>query len=229
MEKNLGPEASKTIKKRIGLRKITVAAVIFIVFFVTNWVWGLFRTPCCYRPIEIIDDNQISQYLSNVILPQFYNKSQISEPFEIVFTQAGIVDIVSRHIKNEDLKKWGFSDVSITFKRGRILLSGKTKYHNFDFFVTAVFEPDVNRDGFCAGLTMIKAGVRRIPFGVKFLRDRILYELAGKSSGSDMVHYAGVLLNDNRTPAEFKFDHRNIKIKNITVDEQKLIITFLPD
>ncbi|MEN6385010.1 MAG: hypothetical protein ABFD79_07400 [Phycisphaerales bacterium] len=229
MEKNLGSKAEKPLKKTPKITKIWIWAIIFIFFFVANWIWGLFRTPCCFKPIEIIDSNEISQYLSNVILPQFYNKSQIPEPFEVVFTQEGIIDIVSRHIKTDDMKKWGLSDISITFLSGRILLTGKTKYKGRDFFVTAVFKPDANEKGMKAGLSKIKVGTRRIPFGVKLLRNRILYEIAGKSRGDDIVHYAGVLLNDDKTPAEFSFNHRDIKIKNISVEEQQIRITFLPE
>jgi hypothetical protein len=229
MEKNLGPEAAKMPPKRAGKWKIIVIAALFIFFLLGIWIIGLFRTPAYFRTVQIIDDNQISQYLSNVILPQFYNKSQIPEPFEIVFEQEGINEIISRHIKAEDLKRWGFSDISITFISGRVLLVGKTKYHGFDFIVTAVFKPDINEKGFNAGLKTIKAGISEIPFGPKILSDRILYKLAGGGWQSDAVHYAGVLFSDNRMPAEFKFDHRNIKIKKISVENEKLIITFLPD
>jgi hypothetical protein len=198
-----------------------------LLLFAIHWFIGLFRTPGHFRTVEIIESNQISLYLSNVILPELYNKSQKGKPFEMIFAEDGINEIISRHLDAKLLRKWGISDVSVTFTEGEILLAGKTKYRGRDFIVTAVFKPVICEKGFNAGLKAIKVGTSSVPFAKKILRDRILYKLAGQNS--DVVHYAGVLFSDNRIPPEFTFEHRNLKVQEIITEKHKLIIRFLPD
>jgi hypothetical protein len=229
MEKNFNSDGAKITPKNGGKWKTVILAVILLSIPFVIWGFGLFRTPKYFKPVQIIDGNEISQYLLNDVLPPFFNKSQVPEPFEIVLLQDGVQEIVAHSVKSEDLKRWGFSDISITFLRGKILLAGKTKYRGFDFIVTAVFEPKIDEKGFNAGLARIRIGNTKIPYGPKLLRDRILYKLAGAGMNSDAVHYAGMLFSDNRIKPQFSFNHRNITVKSVSVENQKLRITFLPE
>lgn len=230
MKKKFEIEAIKRFLKSAKFGKICVLSAGFLFLLFIIWFVGLFRTPAHFRTVEIIDDNQVSQYLTNNILPEFYNKSQLGEPFEMIFSEQGINDIVSRQLDGESLKRSGFSDISITFKKGRILLTAKTVYHEIDFIVTVVFKPRVNKKGlFNAGVSKIQAGTSRLPFAARLMRKKIIYELADSSAESDIVHYAGLLLSDNKMPPEFSFHHRNFRIEKIIVANQKLIVQFLPD
>ncbi|MCE5340973.1 MAG: hypothetical protein LLF92_07585 [Planctomycetaceae bacterium] len=227
MEKNLEHTAEKRPSKKVFLWQILLVLTGILLLFLIHWFVGLFRVPAYFRTVEIIESNQISLYLSNVILPELYNKSQTGKPFEVIFTEEGINEIISRHIDAKSLKKWDFSDISVTFSTGKILLTGKTKYRGHDFIVTAVFKPAICEKGFNAGLTQIRAGTSSLPFASHFIRDKILYKLAGQNS--DVVQYAGVLFSDNKIPPEFTFEHRNIKVQEIIIDNHKLTIRFLPD
>jgi hypothetical protein len=227
MEKNLGYMAEKRPAKKTFFWQISLFFAAMSLLFLIHWFIGLFRTPAHFRTVEIIESNQISLYLSNVILPELYNKSQSGKPFETIFTEEGVNEIISRHIDAKSLKKWDFSDISVTFLTGKILLAGKAKYHGRDFILTAVFKPIISEKGFNAGLTQIQAGTSRLPFAKHFIRDKILYKLAGQNS--DVVQYAGVLFSDNKIPPEFTVEHRNIKVQEIIADNHKLTIRFLPD
>ncbi len=227
MEKNLEHPTGKRPVKKTFFRQISLVLAGISILFLIHWFIGLFRVPAYFRTVEIIESNQICLYLSNVILPELYNKSQVGKPFEMIFTEEGVNEIISRHIDANSLKKWDFSDISVTFAKGKILLTGKTKYHGRDFIVTAVFKPVICEKGFNAGLTQIQAGTSSVPFAKNFIRDKILYKLAGQPS--DVVHYAGVLLSDNKIPPEFTVEHRNIKVQEITAGNHILTIRFLPD
>lgn len=229
MEKKLNNKSIKKILKDPKFRIIFVCVIIFVFLLFVNWFMGIFKTPAHFRTVEFIDDHQVSQYLTNVILPEFYNKSQLGTPFEIELSEEGINDILARHIDDKSLKRAGFSDVSITFKKGRILLTSKTKYQNHDFIITAVLRPLVDKKGFNAGLTEIQAGTSNIPFAKELLREKVLYEIADSSADANFVSYAGLLFSDNRIEPEFSFHHRNLKVEKITVEDQKLIIRFLPN
>lgn len=228
MEKKSDNSAVKAFRKPV-LRKILGIFVLFLLFVFGIWFAGLFRTPSHFRTVPILDQNEISQYLSNVILPQFYNKSQLPQPFDLVLSQDGVNDIIARQIDTKSLKKQGVSDIGITFKRGKILLCAKTKYHSHNFIVTAIFKPYICEKGFNAGLSKIQVGTSRIPFAASIIRDRLLYQLANLGPESDIVNYVGVLLSDNKITPEFSFNHRKIKIQKILIEEQRMIIGFLPE
>jgi len=227
MEKKLEYTTPKPPAKKAHFWQITLILTGILLLFIVHWFIGLFRTPAHFRTVEIIESNQISLYLSNVILPELYNKSQKGKPFEIIFTEEGVNEIISRHLDEKLLSRWDISDISVTFAKGEILLTGKTKYKGRDFILTAVFKPSVSEKGFNAGLSKIYAGTSRLPFARQFVCDKILYKLAGQNS--DVVHYAGVLLSDNRIPPEFTFEHRNLRVREIITEKHKLIIRFVPD
>ncbi|HBG28740.1 MAG: hypothetical protein A2Y10_14315 [Planctomycetes bacterium GWF2_41_51] len=229
MEKKLNNGGIKKLLKSRKFRIICVFTGLFLILLFAIWFTGLFRTPAHFRTVNFIEDHQVSQYLTNIILPEFYNKSQLGTPFEIVFSEEGINDIVARHLDAKSLKRAGFSDVSITFKSGRILLTAKTKYRNHDFVITAVLKPTVDKKGFNAGLSEIQAGTSSIPFAKDLIRERVLYEIAGSSADVNFVSYAGMVFSDDKIEPEFSFNHRNLKIEKITIDNQKLIVSFLPD
>jgi len=218
----------KQVLSSAKVRKICFlsAGLIFVLFII--WLVGLFITPGHFRPVEFISDGQVSQYLTNRVLPELYNKSQFNRPFEIVFTEQGINDIVSRHIDANSLRRSSFSDISVTFKKGRILLASKMAYHGFDFVVTAVLKPYVNKKGYFSTGVKIQAGTSSIPFAANMVKRKVLYNLSGITNDSNIADYAGVFLSGNKIVPEFSFNHRSLRIEKIVVRKKELIVYFLP-
>jgi len=229
MEKNLDNAALEKGLKIAKFRTICLWPAVFLFLLFVIWFVGLFKTPSFHRPVEIIADDEISQYLTNCILPEFYNKSQMGQPFEIVFTEDGVRDIVSRHLDANGLKKAGFSDVSVIFAKGRILISAKTNYRGYDFIVTAVLKPYVNGRGYFSPGLKIQAGTSDIPFAADAVKRKIIYNLAGISSDSNISDYVGMFFSDNKIIPEFSFHHRNLRIEKIILDDKKMIVGFLPE
>ncbi|OHB55690.1 MAG: hypothetical protein A2Y12_12470 [Planctomycetes bacterium GWF2_42_9] len=229
MEKNLEYQTEKRASRRAKFWKFTLIFVLILIILGGIWFAGLFKIPTHFRTVQIVDSNEVSQYLTNVVLTQFYNKSQIPEPFEVVLSQDGVNEIISKFITNDMLKKWNFSDISITFERGQILLTAKTIYRGRDFIVTAVFTPSVTEKGFNTGFSKMYAGTSRLPFAKRILRDRILYKVAGTKIESDAIHYAGIIFSENHLPPKFEFNHRNINVQQINIEDKKLTIRFLPE
>ncbi|OQA03466.1 MAG: hypothetical protein BWY69_00441 [Planctomycetes bacterium ADurb.Bin401] len=229
MEKKLNNKGIKKNLKDPKFRIIFVCVIIFAFLLFVNWFMGIFKTPAHFRTVKFASEHQVSQYLTNVILPEFYNKSQLGTPFEIELGQEGVNDIVVRHLDWERLKQAGFSDIGITFKKGRILLSAKTKYRKQDFVITAILRPKADKNGFNAGLTEIQAGTSIIPFAKDFLREKVLYEIIKSSADANFVSYAGLILSDNKMNPEFSFQHRNFKITKIHLEDKKIILRFQPE
>src|SRR4030042_2285971 len=114
----------EVIKRALANRKvrktINISAGLIAVLFLL-WFIGLFRTPKHYRVVKLSTDGQPSMYLTNHILPELHNKSQYGRPFEVVFSEQGINDVITRHIDADSLQEAGMSGLSISFEEGKIL------------------------------------------------------------------------------------------------------------
>ncbi|MFA5293311.1 MAG: hypothetical protein WC496_09790 [Phycisphaerae bacterium] len=222
-------ERVKQSLKNPKVRTIITLSEWFLFFLILFWLIGLFSVPKYYRPVKSVSDGQVSQYLTNRILPDMHNNSQYDQPFDIVFSEKGINDILVRHIDANNLGKSNLSDVSVTFKRNRILLTGKTVYHGFNFIVTIVLKPYINKEGyFLPGISKILIGKSRIPFAVRAVKRKVLYELTGFFKDSDTANFVGILFSSNRIEPVFPFNHRKLRVEKITLQDKEVVISFLP-
>ncbi len=230
MENYFNYEKIKRGLKNLKDRRNIPLLVWLIIFLVLFWLIGLFSIPGHYKIIKPGSDGQVSQYLTNHILPELYNKSQYNQPFDLVVSEDGINDIIARQIDSNSLQRSGFSNLSVTFKRGRILLTGRTVYHGFSFVVTIVLKPYINKEGyFCPKVSKVQAGTSRIPFVAETMKRRVLYRLAGLSKDSGTADFVGMLFNSGKIEPVFSFNHRKLRIEKITVQNKQLTIQFLPE
>jgi uncharacterized protein YpmS len=194
------------------------------------WFVGLFRTPRHYRPVESVADGNISQYLTNYILPELHNKSQYGQPFDLVVSETGINDIIARHVDLNSLRQAGLSNLSVVFKPGRILLTGKAVYCGFDFIVTIVLKPYIDKEGqFFLGVSKVQVGNSRVPFVAETLKRKVLEGLDGFSNSSDVTDFVKVLFNNGRIEPMFSINHKKLNVEKITTQDKELIIRFLPE
>jgi len=207
---------------------IVLSAGLVILLFVF-WFVGLFRTPPYYRPVKFIADGNMSQYLTNYILPELNNKSQYGQPFDLVISEAGINDIIVRHIDADSLRQANLSDLSVAFRGGRILLTGKTVYYGIDFVVTIVLKPYIDKEGyFLLKESQIEAGRSRIPFAGEAVKRKVLEGLVRFINNLDIGDFNEASLNNRRIEPVFSLNHRRHRIEKITVGDKELIIHFLP-
>jgi hypothetical protein len=216
--------------KKPEVRNACILAVVIIIFMCAYWFAGLFSSPSNYKPVKPITDGQVSQYLTNFILPELNNKSQYGQPFDMVFSEEGINDIIARQVDFNSLQRSGLSDLSVTFKRNRILLTGRTVYRGYNFIVTIVLKPYVNREGYLYfGASKVQVGESRIPFAAEVIKRKILYSLAAPSNDSNTADFTGMLFNSGKMEPVFSFNHRKLRIKKFTVQNKQLTIQFQPE
>ena len=218
------------IKQNLKSPKVKSAVVLsagLIALLLVFWFVGLFRTPRYYRAVKPIAGEQVSQYLTNYILPELHNKSQYDQPFDLVLSEQGINDIIARHIDSNSLQQSGLSDLSVVFKKGRILLIGKTVYFGFDFIVTLVLKPGIDKKGqFFLCVSEVQAGSSRIPFIGEAVKRRILRELTDFLN-ENIADSTEALLSSRRIEPVFSLNHRKLRIEKITIQDKELIVHFL--
>jgi len=220
------------IKRGLKNPKVKSAVVLsagLVILLFVFWFVGLFRTPPYYRPVKFIADGNMSQYLTNYILPELNNKSQYGQPFDLVISETGINDIIVRHIDADSLQQANLSDLSVAFRRGRILLTGKTVYYGIDFIVTLVLKPYIDKEGyFLLKESQIEAGRSRIPFAGEAVKRKVLEGLVRFINNLDIGDFNEASLNNRRIKPVFSLNHRRHRIEKITVGDKELIIHFLP-
>jgi hypothetical protein len=230
MEKKFNNIKIKQSLKRPEVRNAGILTIVLIIFICLYWFAGLFSTPGNYRPVKPITDGLVSQYLTNYILPELNNKSQYGQPFDMVFSEQGINDIVARQVDFNSLQRSGLSDLSVTFKRNRILLTGKTVYSGFNFIVTIVLKPYINNEGFLYfGASKVQVGESRIPFVAEAVKRKILYRLADPSNDSNTADFTGMLFNSGKMEPVFSLNKQKLRIKKVTIQDKQLIIQFQPE
>jgi hypothetical protein len=222
-------KVKQSIKTPQG-RNAGILSVVLIIFMCAYWIAGLFSTPGNYKAVKPITDGQVSQYLTNYILPELNNKSQYGQPFEMVFSEQGINDIIARQVDFNSLQRAGLSDVSVTFKHSRILLTGRTVYRGFNFIVTIVLKPYINREGYLYfGASKVEVGESRIPFVAEAIKRKIVYSLANPLSDSNTSNFTGMLFNSGKIEPVFSLNQRKLRIKKFTVQNKQLTIQFQPE
>jgi hypothetical protein len=217
--------------KKTGLNIKTIIGLAVAVFIVLCILWfvGIFLTPKNYRIVRPINSELVSPYLTNYILPQLYNKSQYGQPFDFEISQDGINDIIARHADSNGLAEAGLSDLSVTFKPGRILLTGRTNYHGFDFIVTMVLKPKIDRNGqFTLGGSKFRLGGSPMPFVAGAVEEKIINRLEQHFKESKNAGFIKSLLNNGKVTPAFKINNSKLRIEKIIALDKKLIIHFLP-
>jgi hypothetical protein len=222
-------KVKQSIKTPQG-RNAGILLVVLIIFMCTYWFAGLFSTPGNFRAVKPITDGQVSQYLTNYILPELNNKSQYGQPFDMVFSEQGINDIIARQVDFNSLQRSGLSDLSVAFKRNRILLTGRTVYRGFNFIVTIVLKPYINREGYLYfGAAKVEVGESRIPFVAEAIKRKIVYSLAVPSSDSNTPKFTRMLFNSGKIEPVFSLNKQKLRIKQFTVQNKQLTIQFQPE
>ncbi len=193
------------------------------------WCIGLFRTPAHYKVVELPADEQPSMYLTNYILPEFHNKSQYGRPFEVVFSEQGINDVIARHIDVNSLQKAGMSDVSVSFEEDRILFVSKMAHYGLDFYPTIVLEPSIDGNGqFFLEVSKVQAGNSRIPFADKIVEKKIIESFDSLLAGSKDSNFVRALFNNSKAKPVFSINRKKVSIEGITVKENELSARFVP-
>jgi hypothetical protein len=216
--------------KKPEIRNACILSVVLMIFICAYWAAGLFSTPSNYKPVKPITDGLVSQYLTNFILPELNNKSQLGQPFEMVFSEQGINDIIVRQVDFNSLQRSGLSDLSVTFKYNRILLTGRTVYRGFNFIVTIVLKPYVSSEGYLYfGASKVQVGESRIPFAAEAIKRKIIYGLADPSNDSNTSNFTGMLFNSGKIEPVFSLNKQKLRIKKFTVQDKQLTIQFQPE
>ncbi|MHC4546967.1 MAG: hypothetical protein ACYSYL_21040 [Planctomycetota bacterium] len=107
--------------------------------------------PARYRPPDTVPagnkQDQVSPYLSNVLLPQLYNGAQRDEAFDLNVIQKGINETIERLQWPKESNGVLLSAPKVFFEPENIVLMGTANIKGAELVVTVVAKPSLDEKG----------------------------------------------------------------------------------
>lgn len=232
MENRKKAKSGKRYLLLIGLTTAFIISVLLLCGFL------LLYKPAGYAPPVIVDDKQVSPYLTHELLPQLYNGAQRQEPFDLVVTQKGINEIIARLKWPRRADGIRFSAPEVFFVPDRIVLMGAAIAGGVEFIATIVSEPQLDKKGLLnLRVAKVKVGAVNItPFAKAIARRMYAQRLAEADiSAEDLQAKVTASLLDDE-PFEpvfnikdiFEDEDKKLRVKKITIGKEKLIVRLTP-
>jgi hypothetical protein len=224
----------RKFKKRYWLL-IDLALAIIILYL-------LFYKPARYRPPDTVpagsNQDQISPYLSNVLLPQLYNGAQRDEPFDLNVIQKGINETIARFKWPRESDGVVLSAPTVFFVPEKIVLMGTASIKGAELVVTIVAKPNLDEQGLLhLRVEKVKIGAMNITPVARLIAKRMYTErLATVHIDTENLRtkIAASLLNEE--PFEpilnvrdiFQDVDKKVRVEKITIAQKKLTIRLVP-
>ncbi len=194
----------------------------------------LLYRPARYHPPEPAGDRQrqVSPYLTHELLPQLYNGTQRGEPFDLIVTQKGINDIIARSKWPKESGGVRFSAPAVLFVPESIVLMGTANVKGVEFVVTVVLGPRLDEQGL---LNLQVAGVKIGAMDITLLARAVARRMyAQRLAATDIetedlwAQIGASILNDEPFEPVFKIEAKKLRMEEITITQQKLILRLSP-
>lgn len=188
--------------------------------------------PGRYEPLEVTYSKEVSPYLTHELAPQFYNGVQLSEPFDLIVTQEGINEIVAYSKWPKEAGEASFSAPAVLFTSDSIVLMGTVVLKGFDFIVTIAVEPRLNEQGLLnLRAAKVKVGALNLTLIARIIARR-MYQQRVAAVPIDKEDWrakiVASLLNDEPFEPVFKVKDNKVRIKRVTIEQEKLMLRLVP-
>jgi len=206
---------------------LAVAAIIFALL--------LYR-PGRYKPANLSSGSykrgQVSPYLTHDLGPTFNKGIQYREPFELVITQKGITDIITRG--NWPMESEGvllYAPAAL-FVPGTVVLMGTADVKGIEFIITIELEPKIDEQGLLnLEVAKVKVGAMNITPLAKMMAKKMYAQRVAAipiDKEALQIKIAASLLTDEPFEPVFRVDDKKVRIEKITVAKEKLLLRLVP-
>ena len=224
----------RKFKKRYWLLLDLALAIIILAL--------LFYKPARYKPLDIApagnNQDQISPYLSNVLLPQLHNDAQRQEPFDLVVIQKGINETIARLQWPKESNGVLLSAPTVFFVPENIVLMGTANIKGAELVITVVAKPSLDEEGLLhLRVEKVKIGAMNITLVARLMAKRMYTErLATVDVDTENLRAriaASLLIDEPFEPiinVRDIFDDvdKKVRIEKITITQKKLKIRLIP-
>ena len=189
---------------------------IFLIFLST-----ISYKPAEYEPIISDGKGQISPILTNKILPQIYNNSQLEEPFEIALSEQQINEVIGD--MPFKLDKAAFKNPCVKLENDVFKFMVSSNLAGIAGVVTADFRADGNK------LALEKIKIGRLNC-TKLLKNKISRAIEGGKLVKDekTARFFKEMLSSSAEIPPIKVDKNWLKVEDVKVSDGNIKIVFKP-
>ncbi len=230
----MGSDLKKTRKSKSKRRRWLIALWCAAGIIIGLGVCGLLLLykPAGFVPSDEVTEKQPSPYVSKVLAPGVYNSAQRQQPFDLIIHQEKTEDIISLTKWPQESDGVKISRPKAFFEPNEITVMATLNIKGVDVVVTITAQPTVNDQGLTnLHLAKVKLGAVNItPVARAIAAEICKSQLAETNAPKDnwQKKITASLLNDEPFDAVFNIDGKKVRIKNVTLEHQKLTIRFIP-
>ncbi len=223
-------------KSRLKIVLLTVLAVLALaIISVVVAFFSLLSNSGEYVLPENSDSNEVSPYLTHYLAPEFWNTVQKDEPFEIVVSQDGLNDVISRDsiVDGGWPVEYNFIRVyapQMKFETDQITILGKAVYNEMEVYLKALGSAKLTEEGLMKiGIDDIYAGkinVRNFVLATAKKQFQELHPDVNSLSYDAKIAYG--IINDQPFEPVFQIADRKVKVSRLDLKDGKIVIEFTP-
>lgn len=223
------PEDSKTRKKPRSAKLYWLLIVLAVALFLLIIIFAMFfHRPSYYQPPDVADKGVMSVYLTNRLMPDFYNGVQYQQPFDLVVTQKGINDVLAHFRWPQRIGSLDISDPMVFFTPSALVLMGTVSVDGAECVATIVAEPEIDVTGqLNLRVTVVKLGAVDITPLARALTAR-LYQQQANDKDSFWEKAVRSILYDQPFDHVFRVEDKKVRLSEITLESKKLTLRFEP-
>lgn len=228
-------EIDLKIRKKARFKKLVLWLLVDLAVAAIIFALLLYR-PGRYKPADPSSSNykrgQVSPYLTHDLSPKIYNGAQRAKPFELVITQKGINDIITRG--NWPMESEGvllYAPAAL-FVPGTVVLMGTADVKGVEFIITIELEPKIDKQGLLnLEVAKVKVGAMNITPLAKMLAKKMYTQRLDDipiDKEAVQTKIVASLLTDEPFEPVFKVDDKKVRIEKIVIAEEKLLLRLVP-
>ncbi|MEJ5259777.1 MAG: hypothetical protein WHS88_06265 [Anaerohalosphaeraceae bacterium] len=183
--------------------------------------------PKSYRPVQPENPNQVSPYLTHKLGPDFYDKVQLDEPFELLVEQEGINDILSRYPWPIQLEGFTIYTPMLTFSPETTVLMAKVNYRGLSSILSIYANPYLDSAGkMNLNIQSVYLGLLPITPLARTIAEKYVREHFDPQDPVESINYA-IISNQPFDPVLRIFD-KSARITKLTIESGKVRLFFTP-
>ncbi len=228
-------EIDLKIRKKARFKKLVIWLLVDLAVAAIIFALLLYR-PGRYKPADLGSGSykrgQVSPYLTHDLGPALNKGVQYREPFELVITQKGLNDIITRG--NWPMESEGvllYAPAAL-FVPGTVVLMGTADVKGVEFIITIELEPKIDEQGLLnLQVAKVKVGAMNItPLAKMMAKKMYMQRINALDVDTEAVQTKIVasLLTDEPFEPVFRIDDKKVRIEKITVAEEKLLLRLVP-
>lgn len=221
----------KISKKKVKKLFVPAAATFALAAGLTVCLL-LFHRPGYYVPAaQISETNDVSNYLTHELGPQFYNGLQKRQPFEMVVFQSGVNEIISGLQYPVVPDSISIYEPAVSFSPDGLHFICAAQIKGVRTFITVLSMPCLDADGLLSfNLSSVKIGAVPITPFIRPALEGIITDIVTVNGAQDDFgsKIALAMLENKPFDPVFTLYDKEVRITGLSFEHKKLTINFTP-